>query len=317
MSVKSEVLKLLQNEPSYLSGEDMAQTLNVSRTAIWKAIKSLQNEGYEIFAISNKGYKLGNADILSKEGIEQYLTVDCELEVESLVTSTNTLTVQKAVAGQKERYVMVAGAQSKGRGRTGHTFYSPEQTGIYLSILLKPENTTPFEATNITSMAAVAACEAIESLGKNPEIKWINDIFINKRKVSGILTEASINMETRLMDYVVMGIGLNVYTPKEGFPEDIKDIAGSILEDTIRDGRNKLAAAFINSFLTYYENFKEKTYYESYKSHSMILGKEVFVDTKEGRKKVFAKDIDPNFELIIIDDGVEKTVSSGEVHIKL
>ncbi|MDO4467097.1 MAG: biotin--[acetyl-CoA-carboxylase] ligase [Bacillota bacterium] len=317
MSIKNEVLKLLQNNANYLSGEDMAQQLNVSRTAVWKAIKSLQHEGYEIFATSNKGYKLGNADILSKEGIEQYLTVDCSLEVQSLVTSTNTLMVQRAIAGEKEKTILIAGAQSQGRGRTGHTFYSPEQTGIYLSILLKPENTTPYEATNITSMAAVAACEAIESMGKQPEIKWINDIFINKKKVSGILTEASINMETKLMDYVVMGIGLNVYAPKEGFPEDIKNIAGPILDKTIRDGRNKIAAAFINSFLTYYENFKDKTYYESYKSHSMILGQDVYIDTREGRKKVFAKDIDPNFELIIIENGKERTVSSGEVHIKL
>ncbi|MBQ0064535.1 MAG: biotin--[acetyl-CoA-carboxylase] ligase, partial [Firmicutes bacterium] len=234
---------------------------------------------------------------------------------ESLVTSTNTLVVQKAVAGQKEKYIMVAGAQSAGRGRTGHTFYSPEQTGVYLSVLLKPENTTPYEATNITSMAAVAACEAIESLGIKPEIKWINDIFVEKKKVSGILTEASINMETRMMDYVVMGIGLNMYTPKGGFPQEIQHVAGSILSEKMRDGRNKLTAAFINSFLGYYENFKEKKYYDSYKSHSMILGKEVYINSKEGKKKVFAKDIDPNFELVIIEDGKEKCVSSGEVHI--
>ncbi|MBQ0064803.1 MAG: HTH domain-containing protein, partial [Firmicutes bacterium] len=115
MSAKQEVLKLLENHTDYLSGEEMAQQLNVSRAAIWKAIKKLQSEGYEIEGISNKGYKLGNADILTKEGIEKYLNVECELEVESLVTSTNTLVVQKAVAGQKEKYIMVAGAQSAGR----------------------------------------------------------------------------------------------------------------------------------------------------------------------------------------------------------
>ena len=318
MSTKNEVLALLFNHPNeYLSGQVMAEQLHVSRGAIWKAIKALEKDGYSIEAITNKGYSLkNNQDILSKEGIEKYLTVECDLHVEEEVTSTNAILVKKATEGEKEGYILIAGKQTKGKGRVGHTFYSPRSSGIYMSILLRPA-LTPMEATNITSMAAVSACEAIEKVGVKAEIKWINDIFVDKKKCCGILTEAAISMETKMMDYVVMGIGLNVYEPDGGFPEDIQNIAGSILKERRVNGRNELAGYFINSFMNYYHSFNKKEYYDAYKEHSMVLGKEVTVTMNGKLKKVFAKDIDENFELIIIDDGVEKTVSSGEVHIKL
>lgn len=320
MATKQEVLKLLENNDNhYFSGEEIAKKLNVSRAAVWKAIKSLQKEGYSIDAISNKGYALKEeSDVLSKEGILKYLEVECDLEVENIVTSTNTLLVQKAIEGEKEGTILVAGMQTKGKGRTGHSFHSPKDTGVYLSILLRPTTRTPMEATNITSMAAVSACEAIEKVtNENPQIKWVNDVFVDMKKVCGILTEASISMESKLMEYVVMGIGLNAYIPEGGFPEDIKDIAGPIFKQKENEGRNKLAAAFINSFMNYYNNWDKKEYYDAYKNKSMILNKEIYVVTPEGNKTVFAKDIDENFELVVDDHGVERVLSSGEVHIKL
>ena len=319
MSTKAEVLKLLEeNKGQYFSGEEIAKVCNVSRNAIWKAIKKLQSEGYKIDAISNKGYSLSlESDILSVEGIQKYLKDDSlDIHVETCVTSTNTLTVQQAIAGQKEGYILISGMQTQGKGRTGHSFYSPERTGLYMSILLRPPY-SPMEATNITSMAGVAACEAMESFGLEPKIKWINDIFLNGKKVVGILSEASISMENLLMDYVVLGIGFNVYAPENGFPQDIKDIAGCLFTERINDGKNKLAAAFIQSFMKYYRNWNKEDYYQSYKDHNFILNKEVQITTPNGLKTVFAKDIDKNFELIVEDNGQEKVLSSGEVHIKL
>ena len=239
MSTKNKVLDLLESSNDYLSGEHIAGMLDVSRASVWKAIKSLQKDGYHIEAVSNKGYKIEqDFDKLTLEGIHKYLDIGCRVEVEDVVTSTNTLLAQRAAHGEKEGLVLVAGMQTKGKGRTGHTFFSPEDTGVYLSILLKPQNMSPMEATNITSMAAISACEAIEKVsGNNPQIKWINDVFLNGKKICGILTEASINMELITIDYVIMGIGFNAYAPKGGFPDDIKDIAGSVLQaidDTVR-----------------------------------------------------------------------------------
>lgn len=319
MSTKDKVLVLLENNKGiYFSGEQIAKECEVSRAAIWKTIKKLQSEGYQIDAVSNKGYALvEDSDILSETGIKKYLEADVDVHVEQVVTSTNTLVVQKAIQQEKEGYILIAGEQTKGKGRTGHTFYSPNQTGVYLSILLRPNTLSPMEATNITSMAAVAACEAIEKFGIDPKIKWINDIFINGKKVSGILTEASISMESKLMEYVVLGIGFNVYEPDGGFPQDIQNIAGSIFSKKEEDGKNKLAAYFINSFMKYYLRFDKQEYYQSYKDHSMILNKEIYIVTPEGNKYVYALDIDKNFELIVDDQGERKILSSGEVHIKV
>ncbi len=319
MATKENVLKLLEKQKGvFFSGEEIAKECNVSRTAVWKTIKRLQQEGYKITAIPNKGYALSEiSDVLSEKGIKKYLHANVELHVESVVTSTNTLVVQQALQHQKEGYVLIAGQQTKGKGRTGHSFYSPNQTGIYLSILLRPTQLTPMEATNITSMAAVSACEAIEKFGLHPKIKWINDIFIDEKKVSGILTEASISMESKRMEYVVLGIGFNVYAPENGFPEDIQFIAGAIFNEKVEDGRNRLTAYFLNSFMKYYQKWNKEEYYQSYKDHSMILNKEIFIVTPTGNKYVYAKDIDTNFELVVEDQGETKILSSGEVHIKV
>ncbi|MGM9912271.1 biotin--[acetyl-CoA-carboxylase] ligase [Floccifex sp.] len=258
---------------------------------------------------------MNKKDILSTEGIKKYLDCNCEIHYEQEVTSTNSCLVQLANTNIKEGYVLVCSSQTKGKGRTGHSFYSPSQSGVYLSVLLRPDK-SPMETTNITPMAAVAACEAIEKIKDvHPQIKWINDIFVNQKKVCGILTEASINTEKKCMDYVVLGIGFNVYEPQSGFPHDLKDIAGSIFDEEIEDGKNKLVAYFINSFFHYYSNWNRKDYYQAYKDRCMILNKKVLIKENNHFKEVFAKDINENFELIIVDEGSQRIVNSGEVHI--
>lgn len=320
MTTKQKIITLLeQNRGQFFSGEAIASALKISRNAVWKTMKSLQKEGYAIQAVPNKGYSLSlENDIVSKEGIEKYIQVHCDIHYEKEVTSTNTMVVQKANQNEKEGYILVSSFQSKGKGRTGHTFYSPNESGVYLSILLRPNDKTPMEATNITSMAAVACCDAIEKVKDvKPQIKWINDIFVNQKKVCGILTEASISMENKCMDYVVMGIGMNVYMPENGFPKELETIAGSIYDSKIEDGKNKLVAYFINSFMNYYYHWDKKEYYQKYKDHSMILNQEVYIQGPSGFSKVYAKDIDENFELVIVENGIERKVSSGEVHVNV
>ena len=219
MSTKENILALFEeNKGIYFSGEEIAVQLSVSRAAVWKAVNALRSDGYVIDAVPNKGYRLSmNTDILSVQGIEKYLDPqNRQLTIQVLpeVSSTNTMLREKANEEIPEGYVIIANGQTEGRGRRGRSFYSPVDTGIYLSILLRPKEIATNELTNLTSMAAVAACETIEEVsGQTPGIKWVNDIYIGGRKVSGILTEASISMENVSVEYVVVGIGFNVYLP--------------------------------------------------------------------------------------------------------
>lgn len=197
-------------------------------------MNSLRTEGYEIDAVPNKGYRLAaDTDMLSIRVIKKYLDPLCRtlnLCVMPETESTNTLLREKANNGFPEGTVVLANTQTKGRGRRGRSFYSPADTGLYLSVLLRPDGMIPDQAVKITTMAAVAVCEAVEKIsGKETWIKWVNDIYQEGRKISGILTEASISMENGSVEYVILGIGVNVYPPKGGFPEDIRETAGSVL----------------------------------------------------------------------------------------
>jgi len=235
----------------FLSGEEIAEKLSLSRTAVWKAVNSLRKDGYRIDAVQNKGYCLAiDTDILSAEGILKYLEPVCsnlELTVLPVTDSTNNLLREMAAAGAPEGRCVIANSQTMGKGRLGRVFYSPADTGVYLSLLLRPGQCSAEQASKLTTMAAVAACEAIEDVSdEKASIKWVNDIYMNDRKVSGILTEASFDLESGYLEYAALGIGINIYPPKTGFPEEIKDIAGAVFRAPRNDGKNRVAAAFLN-----------------------------------------------------------------------
>lgn len=322
MRIKDQILALFESHKGvYLSGEEIANELSVSRAAVWKAVKSLRSEGYEIHAVPNKGYQLSvSTDILSAQGIEKYLLPVCsnlELQILPTAASTNALLREKANEGAKEGYVIIANAQSNGRGRFGRSFYSPEDTGIYMSLLLRPQNTATDQAVSFTTMAAVSACEAIETVsGKQPGIKWVNDIYLNGKKVSGILTEASISMENGVIDFIVLGIGFNVYEPQNGFPEEIQQIAGAIFDEKRNDGKNALAAAFLNSFMSAYASWENMDYVEKYRARSIVKGKKITVLSSGGAKEALAVDVDSECHLIVqYEDGEIESLSSGEISI--
>ena len=323
MTTKEKLLEIFEkNRNTYFSGEALAKQLSVSRAAIWKAVKALQTSGYAIDAVTNKGYcLLEETDIISCQGIRKYLSLDIsdifDIEVHDTLDSTSTFLKGKVYNGAKEGSVVIANEQTSGRGRIGRTFYSPKDTGIYMSILLKPDNYTSDKAIKITTMAAVAACEAIEAVsGEKAMIKWVNDIFVNGKKVCGILTEGSFDMESGLMDYAVLGIGMNVYEPKNGFSQELKDIAGSILKDNVSDAKNRLISSFLNNFYKYYHSEDTMIYVNNYRERSFIIGKDISVISRNNSSRAKVLGIDDNCRLLLqYEDGKEEYCSSGEIKI--
>lgn len=323
MGTKEKLLALFEaDKGKFFSGEELAARLAVSRTAVWKAVNSLRKEGYEIQAVQNKGYSLSvSTDILSIQGVEKYLNPEhsyIELEILPDIGSTNDYLREKAAQGKGEGYAVVAGAQTRGKGRTGRSFYSPADTGIYLSLLLRPKDCGPAQAVKFTTMAAVAACEAIEKVShRSPQIKWVNDIYIDGKKVSGILTEASVSLENGSLEYVLLGIGINVYPPEKGFPQELRETAGSVFQERKSDGKNQLAAGFLNRLMDIHTKEEIGEYTEEYRKRSMVLGKRIQILTPEGEKGARALEIDKDCRLLVeYEDGNRELLRAGEIRIR-
>lgn len=338
---KEQLLTLFENNKGkFFSGEEIAEKLDISRTAVWKAVQSLRNEGYNIEAVRNRGYCLSpDTDILSNQGIKKYLKPQCDfmkLEVVQTVDSTNNLARERAVGGVFDGYTVVAGNQTKGKGRMGRSFHSPADTGIYMSVVLRPDNFTPQQAVKLTTMAAVAVCEAIEDVsGEKAEIKWVNDVFVRGRKVCGILTEASFGLEDGMLEYAILGVGINVFAPAEGFPDEIKNIAGAVFDQPKSDCKNRLAAEFLNHFMAYYcgcsgghqdidsqdtgsKDTGEYRHIDEYRRRSMVIGKEIRVITPKTTRNARALDVDRDCQLIVeYEDGSTESLFSGEISIRL
>ena len=324
MKTKDRLLTLFElNRGVYLSGEDIAQTLDISRTAIWKAVKALQQEGYAIKAVTNKGYCFGEQnDILSAQGMQKYLhpeQKEIEISVLQTVSSTNTVVQQKVSDGARTDCLILANEQTQGRGRAGRSFFSPKDTGIYMSLLLCPKNCSANQASQITTMAAVAMCEAIETIcEEKAQIKWVNDIFLRGKKVCGILTEASFSLESGLMEYAVLGIGVNLYPPKGQFPKELQTIAGSIFQEQKNDAKNQLVAQFLNHFFAYYSRQSPCDYVQKYRDRSFVIGKQVQLIAGNQSDFVTVVGIDDQCRLLIrYNDGKECCCSAGEINIRL
>ncbi len=324
MSVtKDKLLELFEsNRGNFISGEKIAESLNISRTAVWKAVNSLRNDGYQINAVTNKGYCLAeNSDIISAQGIQQYLSDICEnvkIEVFSETDSTNMVCRNKANDGEQQGYVAVASKQTGGRGRKGRSFFSPADTGLYLSILMRPHEQPDSVSLGLTTMAAVAVCEAIEAVsGKDCQIKWVNDILIDGKKVCGILCEASYALEDQKLFAVVVGVGINVYPPKEGFPDEIKDVAGTVFDQSETGIRNQLAGEIINRFMAYYMHVSGNEYQAEYIKRSIVPGKDIEVCAHGEVRQAHALAIDDTCGLMVrYEDGTAETLHFGEVSIK-
>lgn len=261
-------------------------------------------------------------DVISVVGIERFLSEDIRSEIKTevfkTVDSTNKIVKDRASQGAREGLFAVAGEQTQGRGRLGRSFYSPTDTGLYMSLLLKPAIKAE-DAVLITTAAAVSVCEALEKVGtENPQIKWVNDIFVNSKKVCGILTEASFNSKNGAFDYAVLGVGVNVYEPESGFPEEIKDIAGSVFAEEKENLRNRIAAEFLNSFMGYYKELSKKPHNSEYARRCFVTGKRIDVIKGDAVRTATALSVDENCGLLVeFSDGVREVLTSGEISVRV
>lgn len=324
MTTKEKLLALLEDSKgTFFSGEEIARTLQVSRAAVWKAVNALREDGYTVDAATNKGYRLSpDSDILSPQGIRRFLKPeyrDLDLTVLPTAPSTNALVREKANQGCPEGCVIVACEQTDGRGRYGRQFFSPVDSGVYLSLLLRPTAYSPQQATCLTAAAAAAMCQAIEAVtGQQPGIKWVNDIFLRGKKVCGILTEAAVGLETGTLNYMVLGAGVNLYPPAEGFPEEIQSIAGSVLEHSCPEAKNRLVGEFLNRFWDFYSHPECRAYLEDYRARSLAIGRNVTVLSAGKAVSAYAYGIDDDFRLLVrYENGDTEALSYGEIRIQL
>lgn len=321
MNTKEALLNILEeNKGISLSGSALAERIGVSRNAVWKAIKALEDAGHKI-RTDRKGYQLEQcSSVLTPQSIEKYLhTQGLVIDLRETLTSTNTELKRMAEQGAKEGTVLIARHQTAGKGRRGRSFYSPAETGIYFSILLKPQ--LPAEdALLITTCAAVAVAQTLEAETQLPcGIKWVNDVFCNGKKVCGILTEASIDLETGGLNYAILGIGINIFPPKDGFPDELKDIAGSVISaESAEDHKSRILAGVLDGFFAEYPRLTEKNFLEEYRRRSIVTGKTVDVIRGDSVRRAQALAIDHQLRLLVrYEDGTEEAVSTGEVSIRV
>ncbi len=324
MATREKVLEYLElHKGERVSGEKLAEALNLSRNAVWKAINALRDDGYLLDASPKKGYCLLNENkILSAQSISKHLKSQdfYRINVYDCVTSTNTLLRQAAERGETEGLVIAANEQSAGKGRLGRGFYSPSGGGIYMSVLLRPRLPAA-EALFITTAAAVAVASAIEEqTGEKALIKWVNDIYCREKKVCGILTEASIDFESGGISYAVLGIGINLSDPETGFPGELSDIAGSVLGGSPcpPEAKPRLIAAILDRFFEYYRSLPEKSFMEEYRSRSYVIGREIVIISAGGAENALAVDIDDEGALVVkTESGETRRLSSGEISIRV
>jgi BirA family biotin operon repressor/biotin-[acetyl-CoA-carboxylase] ligase len=324
MTTKEHLLLYLKEKRGeWISGEMISNRLGVSRSAIWKHIRTLREEGYIIESSSKKGYLLSllsnrlftdeipsglETKIFGKQGIHYFKEID----------STNSRAKELAADGAPEGTLVIAEEQTHGRGRKGRSWFSPPGGAIYVSLILRP-TIPPSEAPTITLLTGVAVAEALRSLMPlEALIKWPNDILINNKKLAGILTEISTEMDA--IDYVVVGIGINVNIPLESFPKEIREIATSILiEKGNHFPRIDIIRAILYSFERYYELSKQSGFepiIQKWKTLSDMIGRQATVDVMGRQYTGRVHEIENDGILILKDEqGTLHRIFSGDVKL--
>ncbi len=251
---------------------------------------------------------------ISSAKLQSYITVPGIFpKIFKTLPSTNLTAKEMGLGGEKTGTLIIAEGQTAGKGRLGRNFYSPENTGVYFSLILRP-TVKPEDTVLITALAGVSVCQAItEVCSKKPEIKWVNDVFVEGKKVAGILAET---VFVGGLPLTVLGIGINLFSPKSGFPEDIKDIAGFLFNTKKTDIKEKIIAITVNRFMTEYGDILNPKIPEKYREFSLIIGKDIiyFQNGKKFSAKVL--DIDNRCNLIVrLKDGTTEKLSTGEITI--
>lgn len=326
--MKTKILTILRYSNDYISGQALCEKLQVSRTAVWKVINQLKEEGYNIESVNNKGYKItGYPDVLSECELDSVFAADKDQFANKIycydtIDSTNNQAKKEAENDACDKSLFVAECQTGGKGRRGRTWISPPKSGIFMSYLLKPD-IMPTQASTLTLVAALAVAKGITNVvqkyGKAIEcnIKWPNDIVLNKKKIVGILTELSAELDC--VNYVVVGIGINVNNKE--FPEEIKDTATSIYNETkLSILRSEIIACIDKEFAKYYETFLEtkdmSNLIDEY--NAMLINKDNMVKVIYGNKEItgVAKGIENDGALLVESEGEIKKIIAGEVSVR-
>lgn len=320
--MKEEILRLLRSADGYISGQELCNRFGVSRTAVWKAINQLKEAGYEIEAQQNKGYRLMAApDLMTEAEIKSLMHTDWvakEVLYFDTIDSTNTKAQELAEKGYPSGTLVVADKQESGKGRRGRSWVSPSGTGIFMTLMIKPD-INPNNASMLTLVAALAVAKAITSVtGEEAMIKWPNDIVVNGKKVCGILTE--MNAQFDYINHIVVGIGINVHN--ESFPEEISQMASSLMIEA--GGKRFHRAQIIAETMLYFEQYYD-TFLKTQDLSALVREYDELLVNRNKSVRVLdpkepfdgkAMGITPKGELIVDTWESRKLVSSGEVSVR-
>lgn len=313
MHLKEKVLAaLLAAKGEYCSGAEIADTLHVTRTSVWKAIEQLRLQGCEIDAVRNKGYRLVTApDIYNQEHMQSLLkNTMWQVQHFSELDSTNRL-AKEIAPNAPSGTVILADRQTSGRGRLGKQFHSPTG-GLYFSVIIRPD--LPLSSMmGVTACTATAVHTALEETGVYTRIKWVNDLMLNGKKICGILSEGSFNAELLKMDYLVIGIGINL-SPDPCLPDELKSIITDIQSETgIKLDRFQILADILRSMEFYFAHINTLNYLQNYTEHSYTLGNRVRTDKGiEGLAVGFTKEAGL---IIRLDDETDYILTTGSAQI--
>ncbi|MDE5991788.1 MAG: biotin--[acetyl-CoA-carboxylase] ligase [Oscillospiraceae bacterium] len=320
MPLKDKVLAVLEeNKGKSVSGSEIARSVGMTRSAVWKAVKNLREEGYSICAVTNRGYCLSEeSDFLSEQSIVPNLRTQAlgrKIDVFKTIDSTNNFAKSLAQLGAVHGTTVVSEVQTQGKGRMGRDFYSPMGMGVYMSVILRPKLSVEHSLL-ITSCAAVAVAEAVERIAEiDCKIKWVNDIYAGGKKLCGILTEASVDVEQGGLEYAIVGMGINVQNVT--FPKNLADTATSVRMETDKPvSRSVLAAEILNCLEERLETIKDKSFLEEYRRRSNVIGNRIEVTHNDISEEMDCIGIDEIGRLLVrLDSGEEKALTSGTVRL--
>lgn len=319
--MREKVIKaILDSGDDFISGEQLSKELGISRTAVWKHIKALKEEGYNIESVNRKGYRLAEKpdDILSEQNITHNLPTEfIGKKVIHFETIGSTNDYAKEIGNKVDQgTLIISEEQTKGKGRLGRIWKSVPGEGIWMSLIIKPQ-IEPFKTPFLTLVAGASIVVALRELGVDASIKWPNDIIVNNKKICGILTELSAEMER--VNYVVVGPGINVKTLE--FPDEIKDKATSLYKEGYKISRVDIVRQFCIEFEKLYKAYildgNRNATIDICRKYSPIINKEIYIIKNNKKELVKCIDINDNGNLIIKDrNGEIKEIMSGEISIR-
>lgn len=302
----------IKHKNEWLSGNELADKLSISRTMIWKMIRNLKQLGHQIESKKNAGYRYIGSNNFDRLLIQQNLHAPFEIQTFNEIDSTNTY-AKKILSQSKITVPMLIAAdeQTAGHGRRGRGFYSPKDTGIYMSMILPINDNAVFDGGLITTMTAVATVHGLKKSYPNVnfQLKWVNDIYVNNKKVSGILTESVMDVELMHPSALVIGIGINL-NPND-FPKNMGRPIGAISDNKV--DKNKVVTDILNEFYKLYPNYQKGEFMDEYRNLSMLINHQVQIETHRGLITGKVVDFDHHGRLILNNGNETKAIMTGEV----